>query len=34
MTWTFAKYLAFICPCHLHMTCSMCWTSLCTTCFS
>jgi len=21
-------YRSFICPCHLHMTCSVCWTSL------
>jgi len=24
---------AFICPCHLHMTCSMCWTILSSACF-
>ena len=28
------KKMALICPCHLHMTFSMCWTSLCATCFS
>ena len=22
-----------ICPCHLHMTCSVCWTILCASCF-
>ena len=26
--------MALICPCHLHMTCSVCWTSLCVSCFS
>ena len=25
---------AFIYPCHLHMTCSVCWTSPCAACFS
>ena len=29
-----AKKTAFISPCHLHMTCSMYWTSLCAACFS
>ena len=31
---TCPKKMAFICPCHLHMTCSVCWTSLCAECFS